>query len=305
MHNIYAIINVELKKGNQLNMVVQNNLVAFRSAVFYKKPVTDESKLSSRLSSGNSISRSADDAAALEVSNRMRKQISGLNRESAEVQNSISLTQVAEEGLDKTGEILQRINELSIKAVDDEISIAERNKIHSEIRSLLVDLDNVANSTSFDDKVYPLRGDEGMNGTVADQVETEEYDEEPYDEEYVEARVSTPIKFIDASANGFDISSIEVATPEDAAFYNLKVENALNSVNTYKNVLGIVRSRLEGSILGTTKSAKEPSQKTVISEDSATDIVKDSLDNILKSSREAMMAQREKGSDDVLSLLEA
>lgn len=305
MHNIYAIINVELKKGNQLNMVVQNNLVAFRSAVFYKKPVTDESKLSSRLSSGNSISRSADDAAALEVSNRMRKQISGLNRESAEVQNSISLTQVAEEGLDKTGEILQRINELSIKAVDDEISIAERNKIHSEIRSLLVDLDNVANSTSFDDKVYPLRGDEGMNGTVADQVETEEYDEEPYDEEYVEARVSTPIKFIDASANGFDISSIEVATPEDAAFYNLKVENALNSVNTYKNVLGIVRSRLEGSILGTTKSAKEPSQKTVISEDSATDIIKDSLDNILKSSREAMMAQREKGSDDVLSLLEA
>lgn len=288
-------------------MVVQNNLVAFRSAVFYKKPVADESKLTNRLSSGHSISRSADDAAALEVSNRMRKQISGLNRESAEVQNSISLAQVAEDGLGKAGEILQRINALSIKAVDDEITIADRNKIHSEIRSLLAELDDVANSTSFDEKIYPLRGDEGMGGAIVDQVQTEEVADEPYDEEYVESRVSAPIKFIDATANGLDISSVEVATPEDASFYNMKVENALNSVSTYKSVMGLIRTRLEDSILGTSRLVADAAPKPVFTDRNldSQDLVRESLDNILNSSDQAVMAQRDKVSNDVLSLLEA
>lgn len=280
-------------------MLVQNNLVAFRSAIFYKKPETDVNK-AEQLASGHSINRIADDAAALEVSDRMRRQISGLNRESAEVQNSISLAQVAEEGLNKAGEILQRINSLSVKAVDDDITVAERNSINNKIRDLLGELDKIARETSFDQKLYPLLGENGYSDEPIFEAASndENISEEPFSK--------IPIKFLDATSKGFDLEAIDVSTSEDAAFYNMKVENALNTTGTYKSVLGIVRSRLENSI--GMRSNAQTADKIVISDESTEapiSNINDSLTNILKYSEQAMMAQRSKDGNDVLVLLNA
>ena len=73
-----------------------------------------KAKSAEKLASGYKINRSADDAAGLQISEKMRTQIRGLNQASRNIQDGISLCQVADGALNETHGILQRMRELSV-----------------------------------------------------------------------------------------------------------------------------------------------------------------------------------------------
>ena len=77
-----------------------------------------KAKTMEKLSSGYRINRSADDAAGLAISEKMRRQIRGLSQASFNSQDGISLVQVADGALNETHEVLQRMNELAVKAAN-------------------------------------------------------------------------------------------------------------------------------------------------------------------------------------------
>ena len=106
----------------------------------------------SKLSSGLRINTAADDAAGLAISEKMRSQISGLNRAKLNAQDGISMLQTAEGGLGETESIIQRMRELAIQASNDTLTSNDRLEIQKEINQLTDAIDDIADSTEFNTK---------------------------------------------------------------------------------------------------------------------------------------------------------
>ena len=139
-------------------MVVQHNMQAMNSNRVLGGTTLAQAKSTEKLSSGFRINRAADDAAGLTISEKMRKQIKGLNRASKNAQDGISAVQTAEGALTEVHSMLQRMNELSTQAANGTNSKSDRDAIQSEIGQLTTEIDRVAETTKFNE-TYLLKGD--------------------------------------------------------------------------------------------------------------------------------------------------
>ena len=144
-------------------MVVQHNLTAMNSNRMLGLTTKTQAKATEKLSSGYRINRAADDAAGLAISEKMRKQIRGLTQASSNAQDGISAVQTAEGALNEVHDMLQRMNELAVKAANGTMSESDRNAIQNEIDQLTTEIDRVSTTTKFNE-TYLLKG---ANGSVA------------------------------------------------------------------------------------------------------------------------------------------
>ena len=139
-------------------MVVQHNLKAMNSNRMLGLTSASQAKSTEKLSSGYKINRAADDAAGLSISEKMRKQIRGLTQASSNAQDGISSVQTAEGALNEVQDMLQRMNELAVKAANGTNSEDDRSYIQNEIDQLTTEIDRVAETTKFNE-TYLLKGD--------------------------------------------------------------------------------------------------------------------------------------------------
>ncbi len=150
-------------------MVVQHNLTAMNSNRMLGLTTKTQAKSTEKLSSGYKINRAADDAAGLAISEKMRKQVRGLTQASLNAQDGISAVQTAEGALTEVHDMLQRMNELAVKAANGTNSVDDREYIQNEIDQLVEEIDRVAETTKFNE-TYLLKGD-----TTADKEYTAAY----------------------------------------------------------------------------------------------------------------------------------
>ena len=144
-------------------MVVQHNLTAMNSNRMLGLTTASQAKSTEKLSSGYKINRAADDAAGLSISEKMRKQIRGLTQASSNAQDGISAVQTAEGALNEVQDMLQRMNELAVKASNGTNSEDDRQYIQDEIDQLTTEIDRVSTTTKFNE-TYLLQGN--AKGTV-------------------------------------------------------------------------------------------------------------------------------------------
>ncbi|SDA44687.1 flagellin [Lachnospiraceae bacterium G11] len=152
-------------------MVVQHNLTAMNSNRMLGITTKTQAKATEKLSSGYKINRAADDAAGLSISEKMRKQIRGLTQASANAQDGISAVQTAEGALTEVHDMLQRMNELAVKAANGTNSKDDRDYIQAEVDQLVTEIDRVATTTKFNES-YLLKGT-NSDGTVGKLTFTE------------------------------------------------------------------------------------------------------------------------------------
>ena len=145
-------------------MVVQHNLTAMNSNRMLGVTTSKQAKSTEKLSSGYKINRAADDAAGLSISEKMRKQIRGLTQASSNAQDGISAVQTAEGALNEVQDMLQRMNELAVKAANGTNSEDDRNYIQDEVNQLIKEIDRVSTTTKFNE-TYLLKGDDTVNFT--------------------------------------------------------------------------------------------------------------------------------------------
>ena len=145
-------------------MVVQHNMQAMNANRMLNVTTTQQSKATEKLSSGYKINRAADDAAGLSISEKMRKQIKGLDQASTNAQDGISAVQTAEGALTEVHSMLQRMNELATQAANGTNSESDRSSIQDEIDQLTTEIDRVAETTKFNE-TYLLKGN-GKTSTV-------------------------------------------------------------------------------------------------------------------------------------------
>ena len=167
-------------------MVVQHNLTAMNANRMLGITTGQQAKSSEKLSSGYRINRAADDAAGLSISEKMRKQINGLDRASTNAQDGVSSVQTAEGALAEVHSMLQRMNELSVQAANGTNSVDDRDAIQAEISQLTTEIDRVAETTKFNETyllkgekgtkdIYMVGHDAGLKGSLVDSATTVEF----------------------------------------------------------------------------------------------------------------------------------
>ncbi len=139
-------------------MVVQHNLQAVNANRMLNITTNAQSKSTEKLSSGYRINRAADDAAGLTISEKMRKQIRGLDQASSNAEDGVSSVQTAEGALTEVHSMLQRMNELAVQASNGTNSKTDRDAIQDEISQLTTEIDRVSETTKFNE-TYLLKGD--------------------------------------------------------------------------------------------------------------------------------------------------
>lgn len=145
-------------------MIINHNLSARSADRKLLGNVQKQRRSLMKLSSGLRINQAGDDAAGLAISEKMRAQIRGLEQAERNVQDGVSLVQIADGGLGNIQEQLQRARELAVEAANDTLTQDDRKALQSEIEQIKQGIDSVANNTEFNG--IHLLNREGTQRTV-------------------------------------------------------------------------------------------------------------------------------------------
>ena len=196
-------------------MVVQHNLQAMNSNRMLNITQSSVAKSTEKLSSGYRINRAADDAAGLAISEKMRKQIKGLDQASRNAQDGISCVQTAEGALAEVEDMLQRMNQLAVQAANGTNSESDRQNIQDEIDQLVTEIDRVAETTKFNE-TYLLKGDTKGGTQSLGQYTYTEAKEFTVDSIALAASAATMYVFDGTTAtNGTTITEVTAGNIED------------------------------------------------------------------------------------------
>ena len=271
-------------------MVVQHNLRAMNSNRMLNVNTQTQVKSAEKLSSGYKINRAGDDAAGLAISEKMRRQVRGLTQASTNAQDGISMVQTAEGALNEVHDMLQRMNELAVKAENGTLTSTDRSYNDAEVQQLISEIDRVASTTTFNEQNL-------LTGELSDGCNLQ-----------VGAESAQKIKFsIDSMyATGLSIDGCSATDVKAADELNTKVKGAITALSTQRANLGAIQNRLEHTInnLDNVVENTTAAESRIRDTDMATEMVKYSNTNILAQAGQAMLAQSNQANQGVLSLLQ-
>lgn len=167
--------------------VVAHNLSAMNANRQLKINTKKMSKNSERLSSGYRINRAADDAAGLHISEKLRRQIRGLDQGLKNVSDGISWVQIGDGAMQELHEIVHRMRELAVQSSNDTNTDSDRAAIDSEIQQLKKEINRIGNNTEFNtQKVFDNSFvDMSITGTPQDiEIFNASYDDSTGDVSY-------------------------------------------------------------------------------------------------------------------------
>ena len=296
-------------------MVVQHNLRAMNSNRMLGITTGTRAKSGGKLACGYKVNRAVDDAAGLSISEKMRRQIRGLTQAVSNAQDGISAVQTAEGALGEVHDMLQRMNELAIKAGNETLQSVDRKYIQQELDQLKSEIDRVQTTTTFNEQKL-------LNGEFSDGKEIQvgaEVDANnrikititKMDWDTIACKDSNEIAGGGAIGNGDGTLQVW-ADGEDASKVTenitktvSSIKSAIQCVSEQRSRLGATQNRLEhtvnnlNNVVENTTSAESAIRDT----DMASEMVKYSNNNILAQAGQAMLAQANQSNQGVLSLL--
>ena len=284
-------------------MIINHNM----SAMFAQRTLGQTNvytqKNIEKLSSGLRINRAGDDASGLAVSEKMRSQIRGLNRASANAQDGISFIQVTEAFLQETTDVMQRIRELSVQSSNGIYSAEDRMYIQVEVSQLVAEVDRIASHAQFN----------GMNmltGRFARETGENTVTASMWFHigANMDQRVRAYVGTMTAKALGVrdigDESILTIDTPETANRAIGTIDEAIKKINKQRADLGAYQNRLEMSVVGINVAAEnlQASESRIRDVDMAKEMVEFTRNQILTQSGTAMLAQANQQTQSVMSL---
>lgn len=265
-----------------MGMIVQHNLQANNTNRMLGNNVKVVQKSSEKLASGYKINRAADDAAGLSISEKMRAQIRGLNQAVDNAEDGISLIQTAEGNMNEMHSILQRMEELSVKAANDVNATEDRDTIQDEMDQLAEELTAIADRAKFNGKTLKsFAGKLQIGANSGDSMSI-----------VVKVQVSLATK---------DVSSYSAASKTISA-----VQAAIKVVSAQRSLLGAVQNRLEYTVdnLENYSENLTDAESRIRDTDMATEMVNYMKANIVQQAAQSMLAQANQSTQGVLTLLQ-
>ena len=269
-------------------MIVKHNLQAMNANRMLGVNSSTLSKSVEKLSSGYAVNRAADNAAGLAISEKMRRQIRGLDQASTNAQDGISMVQTAEGALNEVHDMLQRMNELAVQAANGTNQTEDQGYIQLEISQLITEISRTANDTTFNEKSL-------LNSatTVNLQVGTESGN-------------TIQLTMSSMTATSIGVNGVDVSNETNARGALATIKNGIKSVSSLRANLGAIQNRLEHTVnnLDNVVENTTSSEATIRDTDMASEMVKYSNNQILAQAGQAMLAQANTSNQGVLSLLQ-
>ncbi|EHR42322.1 flagellin [Alishewanella jeotgali] len=263
-----------------------------------------------RLSSGFRINSAADDAAGLQISNRLTSQINGLDQASRNANDGISLAQVAEGAMDEITNSLQRIRTLIVQSENGINADGDKIAIQKEISALKTEITRIAQTTKFGDMTLLDKGTDGANRP--DQFRFLVGANGP-DNEYITislGRGTGATAGFGAAGLGIDLIDVRNtatgAVNTDGESRLTAINNAIEAVDAKRADLGAVQNRFQATIRNLTNVSENVSGARARIRD--TDFAKETAEltraQILQQTSQTVLAQANQRPQAALSLLQ-
>ena len=273
-----------------MSLTINTNVASLNAQRNLGASQTNLAKSMQRLSSGLRINSAKDDAAGLDISNRMTSQIRGINQAVRNANDGISLAQTAEGAMSEVTNILQRMRELAVQSANDTNSTSDRTSLQAEVTQLLSEIDRIAETTEFNSTKLL----DGSFSAAAFHVGAMGG---------ANNRISFGIAGTNSTALGVNGLSIASQSAADGAIAT--IDSALGTIDTARGALGAVQNRFESTIANLTNIAENVSaaRSRILDADVAQETSNLTKYNILQQAGVSILAQANQAPQLALSLL--
>jgi flagellin len=260
---------------------IATNVPSLAAQRALKKMGNEEVKTATQLATGSRITKSADDSAGLAISEKLKANIRSNQQANRNANDGISMIQVAEGGLDQTGDILIRLRELAIQSASDTVGDTERSYTDMEYGELKNELERIAQTTVFND-VKLLNGE---GETLDFQIGAGNDD--------FEDRIKYDTSKINSGLSALGMDGQSVSTKEGAQSSLTKVDEAINTVSGQRAQLGALQNRLmtTSESLETSVENMSAANSRIRDVDYAEATAKNAQNNIMKQGGISVLSQ--------------
>ncbi len=193
-------------------------------------------KSMAQLASGSRITKSADDAAGLAISENLKSQIRSYGQSNRNANDGISLIQTAEGGMSEISNILTRMRELGIQAASDTISDKERVMVDKEVQQLKAESQRIAMTTTF-----------GTQKLIDGSGDTFDFQVGIYNDDFND-RISFASSEVNVQAGELGIDGFDFTSKSGAQSALEALDVAQSQVNGHRATLGALQNRLQSTI---------------------------------------------------------
>ena len=253
-----------------------------------------------KLASGNRINSAKDDAAGLQIANRMTSQINGLSQGNRNANDGIALCQTTEGALDEVTNMLQRMRTLALQSANGTNSDAERTALNDEAKELQDEIVRIGEQTSFGGTLKVLKkGTAGVDlggTTVEFQVGSN-----------ANEKISVSFESMTSLMSGESLSNhdIKLSTASQSQSAIGKLDAMIAAVDSYRATLGATQNRLESTISNQENVIENVSdaRSRIKDVDYASETAKMAQQQILQQASTAMLSQANQKNSIALNLL--
>ena len=274
-------------------MRIQHNIMAMNAYRNYTNNTNALSGNLEKLSSGYKINRAGDDAAGLAISEKMRAQITGLNKAQDNANDGISLIQTAEGALTEVHDMLNRMVELAMQSANGTYEEFDREQLQKEVKQLTDEIDRISESANFN-------GMKLFDGSLETNALTLQIGDAPSDQ------LGFTLGNMGAASLGIATNSMSIETAASANEAISLVKEAINMVSDVRGMLGAMQNRLEHTVnnLSVMEENIQNAESRIRDTDVADEMMAYVKNNILIQSAQAMLAQANQVPQGVLQLLQ-
>lgn len=243
-----------------------------------------------RLSSGFRINRAADDAAGLQISDRLTTQVQGLNQAVRNANDAISLTQTAEGALGEVTNSLQRIRQLAVQAQNGINSSADRLALQKEVSALKTEISRIGTDSQFAGVDILTGGYSAAFLVGANGGQT------------ISVNLSRSGGF---GASGLSIGSLSVATVANASAALTSIDNAISTIGGVRADLGALQNRFQSTIRNLSNISENiaGARSRIRDTDFATETAELTRNQIVQQASLSVLSQANQRPQSALSLL--
>lgn len=309
-------------------MIITHNINAMTVCRYMTQNMNMLSKAMQRISSGLRINSAADDPAGLGISQGMKAQIRGLEQASRNVQDAISLIQVADGALNESTSILQRMKVLATEAANGTLTYVDRNNIQQEINQLTSAINDMGNNTEFntikllngnDKNINELNIQIGANNRQMMGIQFEDmrakalgisgdYGESAISKDHsVEAKFTQNSGVTNGSGNKLIEYALDVTDPKNASNAIKIYSDAIEKVSSFRGRLGAVQNALEYRVdyLNNTAENLTAAESRISDADMAKEMMEYAKYNILFQVSQALFSQANQQAKGIIELLKS
>jgi flagellin len=262
-----------------------------------------------KLSSGLRITRAADDASGLAVSEKMRAQIRGMQRAEKNAADGISMIQTAEGYLQESEDVLQRIRELAVQAANGVYTAEDRMQIQVEVSQLVDEVNRIASHAQFNG-LNLLTGrfarETGENTVTASMWFHIGANMDQREQVFIGTMTAQGLGIQGTNGLPHSATFLSLSTPEKANISIGVLDKALRIINKQRADLGAYQNRLDHARVGLSVGAEnlQAAESRIRDSDMAEEMVKYVTNQILVQSSTSMLAQANQKAQSVLQLLQ-